>query len=346
MLVSLLLTVKSGGREAPNLERTLEAQKRLISERPLYAEGHNDLGNLLVLAGLFEEAEFAYGRAQELDPANTAAGFNLGLLFQQSGRSKEALRAFKAVMGIDPGHAWATYQAGAVLHEGGKRKEALEHYARAFALDSSLTFAKTNPHYIDNDLATEALLMSEKYTTETSTRMPRLYGEPGRIVDLMLQIEEEESEENAAGNEREPGKAPEQKQRRHPRPVERSGEVGQPVRQQRFEAHGEDEEEKSGPGRSESVQAVGGTVVGSANSRRKGKNSREKARGNARQGAVGGGGRGATVNNDRKRGGAAGSGQLQRQTPRRSRYRPATTSTGRLELELLPEEKEPERVTR
>ena len=86
---------------------------------------------------------------------------------------------------------------------------ALEHYAQALAYDPSLSFASNNPHIIDNPLFSEALIMSQRYLGKTSARVPRQYGDANRIVDLMLEGEdeeegggdEEESEDEEEGSE-------------------------------------------------------------------------------------------------------------------------------------------------
>ena len=352
ILVPLVLTPQSVGEGLPNLNKALEAQRQLVNERPYNTEVQNDLGNLLALDGKYQEAESAYGRALELDPSNTSAQFNLGLLLQQDGRPKEALEAFKAVMAADAGHAWATYQAGVVFAERGKRKDALEHYARAFALDSSLTFANTNPHIIDNHLATEALLLSKKYSGQGATRMPRLYGEPDRIVGLMLDEEEaedkggEEDEDDGEGEEdnKRSTKVEHQTRNLHPRAVEDGGEAAGQVGGSKPRAAHDDEDDP--PARRGAVQVVGGSLGGTAASANQGRQGKGRE---ARTGRRTGGqpGRTATVGRGANQGGANQGREdtVRSQSPNRSRYRPATTSSGRLEMELLPEE-DPERVTR
>ena len=180
----------------PNLGETLAAQRQLTLERPYDAAVHNDHGNLLVLAGRHEEAAGAYRRAIELAPAATLARYNLGILLQQSGRPKEALAALQGLLEIEPENARAHYQMGMLFHARKQRAKAVKHYARAFAYDPELTFAVVNPHIIDNELATEAILASRRYGEAPSSSIPRLYGEPERIADLMLGPLESAAEES------------------------------------------------------------------------------------------------------------------------------------------------------
>ncbi len=194
---------------APNLTKALAAQQQQVAERPYDAEVHNDHGNLLVLAGRHEEAGEAYRRAIELAPGAALARYNLGVLLQQTGRSKEALAEFQNLLEIDARHARAHYQLGMLFHDRKQRTRAVEHYAQAFAYDPELTFASNNPHIIDNELATEALLVAQRYGDAPSSNMPRLYGEPERIVDLML-AEAEAAEAADMDPESEDYEAPEE----------------------------------------------------------------------------------------------------------------------------------------
>ena len=156
---------------------------------------HNDLGNLLLLAERVEEAESAYRRAVELAPSDPSVRFNLALLLQQEGRADEAQDELSRLIEIEPDFAWAHYQLGILKAEDRQRRDAIEHYAKAFALDPSLTFERNNPHIIDNELATEALLMAGRFNNSAAAKVPRSYGEGARIRELMLQdmVEEEEN---------------------------------------------------------------------------------------------------------------------------------------------------------
>ncbi|MCG8462106.1 MAG: tetratricopeptide repeat protein [Holophagales bacterium] len=193
----------------PNLDKALAAQYQVVSDRPTDAVAHNDLGNLLLLADRMEEADSAYRRAKELDPSNTDVRFNLALLLHQGGSVEEAQEELLELVEVDPGHAWARYQLGVVTFELGSRKAALEAFAHAFALDPTLTFARNNPHVLDNELATEALLLSSRYRESPSTKIPRRYGDAERIADLMLGPDEESEAAEASEVEPQEGESTE-----------------------------------------------------------------------------------------------------------------------------------------
>lgn len=186
----------------PNLSKALEAQRRLVAERPQDAAVHNDLGSLLLLAERTEEAEAAYRRAIELDPDKVSALFNLAQLLQQRNERREALRLYHRVVELQPNHAWAHYQIGA-LHEGwGQESRAIEHYARAFALDSQLAFKEVNPHIVENTLLTQAMLRAYDEAPAPS-QAPRYFEERDRIVNLLVPLPQTEAQQEQAAEQAE-----------------------------------------------------------------------------------------------------------------------------------------------
>lgn len=170
-----------------NLDRAIEVQRALVAERPADSTAENDLGNLLVLADEMEGAEQAYRRAIELDPENASAHFNLALLLQQQGERKEALKQFKRTLELDPRHAWAQYQIGTIHHAQGSDSAAKKAYAKALALDPQLGNPKVNPHLIDNDLATSAMLYAYHHYRE-ELLPAKEFEEPARIAGVLIDL--------------------------------------------------------------------------------------------------------------------------------------------------------------
>ncbi|MEM6793820.1 MAG: tetratricopeptide repeat protein [Acidobacteriota bacterium] len=195
------------GNPPSYLDPVIDEQRQQVAERPLDPAVHNDLGNLLLLAERVDEAESSYRRAKELEPSDSSARFNLALLLQQEGRVQEAGEELTELVEIDTDFAWAHYLLGMIHADSGKRRDALEHYARAFALDPTLTFEANNPHIIDNEHATEALLMSSRFSTSTSAKVPRSYGEGARIRQLILGDIDPENPEAAVPGEPEAGRS-------------------------------------------------------------------------------------------------------------------------------------------
>lgn len=168
-----------------NLPRALAAQRALVAERPADAAAWNDLGNLLVLSGMDDQALDAYERAVELAPQSAALHFNLALLLQQRDEMRRSLQHYKRVVEIEPTNAWAHFQIGVIREARGEDSKAIERYARALALDASLAFPDVNPQVIESDLLTEAMLRGYR-PGPLRPQAPRVYQEPGRITDLLL----------------------------------------------------------------------------------------------------------------------------------------------------------------
>jgi tetratricopeptide repeat protein len=169
----------------PNIARTVEAQRRLATERPNDPAVFNDLGNVLMLASQPAEAEAAYRRAIELDPNKTTALYNLALLLQQRGELGEAMDLYSRVVKLEPRHAWAHYQIGTLQERWGHDSRAIDEYAAAFALDPQLAFPEVNPHIVDNKLVTQAMMRA--YQSDfTPPQAPRIYDDPNRIATLLV----------------------------------------------------------------------------------------------------------------------------------------------------------------
>ncbi len=201
--LALALSVSAGG--SPKLDEIIEVQQKRIAERPDDAVVHNDLANLLVAAGRLEEAEAAYDKALALAPNASAVRFNRGLLKHEQGALDEAEADYLAVVEWEP-DAWAFYQLGRVAVERGQKERAVEFYARAFALDTELALAEVNPHVIDNEHVTEALLQARHYSGSSSrSQVPRQYGEGERIAKIMLANPEPAAAEGTAEAEEDAG---------------------------------------------------------------------------------------------------------------------------------------------
>lgn len=188
MLLSLAAVAATIAPE--NLPRALEAQRKLVAERPYDAAAWNDLGNLLVLANDLDQAETAYQQAMELAPEAPALHFNLGLLHQQQGELRAATEDYRRVVELEPGNAWAHYQLGAMYEARGQSAKAIASYGRALKLDATLAFPDVNPHVIESELLTEAMLRGY-HRGLPQTGAPRVYQEPGRITALLLRTPEE-----------------------------------------------------------------------------------------------------------------------------------------------------------
>ena len=180
-----------------NLDRAIAAQRALLAERPADSKLENDLGSLLTLDDDFEGAEQAYRRAIELDDENAAAHYNLGLLLQKQGDRRAALKQFQRTIELEPRHAWARYQEGTIYAAQGRDSAAKKSYAKALALDSSLANPEVNPHLIDNELATSAMLYSYHHYRE-ELLPEKEFEEPARIARVLIDRPESDADAVAA----------------------------------------------------------------------------------------------------------------------------------------------------
>lgn len=196
--MAVVLGRDTGALETPdNLPRALAAQRSLVAAHPDDASAHNDLANLLVLAGDLEAAEQGYRRAVELAPDEPAFHYNLALLLQQRGAFNKAAEQYRRVVELTPGNAWAHYQLGVIYEVKGLSRKAIESYGRALQLDASLAFPDVNPSVIESHLLTEAMLRGYRRGLSVP-QAPRVYREPGRITSLLIQAPEEGGDETPA----------------------------------------------------------------------------------------------------------------------------------------------------
>lgn len=169
----------------PSLSQVLAEQRKHVAEHPDDPAALNDLGNLLQLAGEPAEAETAYRRALELAPDLVSARFNLALLLQRAERYREAVAEFEAVVERAPSHARAHYQIGSIYELQGDDRRAVRWYGEAFALEPRLAFPEFNPSVIENQLVEEAMLVG--YRAEAARPLAaQVYEQPSRIRQMML----------------------------------------------------------------------------------------------------------------------------------------------------------------
>jgi tetratricopeptide (TPR) repeat protein len=118
------------------------AYRKAIELDPAYAAPWANLGHLLEdRFERFEEAEAAYRKAIELDPMDTAPRAALGLLMEyRFERLEEAEAAYREAFKFDPGNALPWVRLGDLLADQPKRyDEAEAAYRKAIELDPTDT---------------------------------------------------------------------------------------------------------------------------------------------------------------------------------------------------------------
>lgn len=95
-------------------------------------------GNQLLARHQYREAATVFERALQEDSTNVSANLNLAIAVAQVGETDRAVRALKRVLSLDPSNSRAHYNLGvlALLSDRrGKEEEALEHFRAALAAD-------------------------------------------------------------------------------------------------------------------------------------------------------------------------------------------------------------------
>jgi Flp pilus assembly protein TadD len=75
--------------------------------------------------------------AATLNPADSSAHYNLGLLYQKRGDYDAASTSFRRAVEIDPGEVDAHYQLGRIAREQGNLNEAIKHFEQVVHLDAN-----------------------------------------------------------------------------------------------------------------------------------------------------------------------------------------------------------------
>jgi Flp pilus assembly protein TadD len=108
-----------------------------------------------VQTGYWKNGVTVFRHAIDVDPNNSMAHYNLGVVLSEHGRDDEAIREFFEAVRADPGNAEAHNNLGVALGSQGMHAEALTHLKRAVKLNPRNSEAQYN---LGNDL-----LRSEDY---------------------------------------------------------------------------------------------------------------------------------------------------------------------------------------
>lgn len=133
---------------------------------PHLAEGEKHLD-----AGEWIQAEAAFRRAIEVDPASAVALSKLGVALAHQRRLDEAERVFARAVDVNPRYAPAWSNLGNVYRETGRPEEALTAYERAVAVDPDYWVAHQNLGGLYKQLGrTSEAIASLRKATKLSAR--------------------------------------------------------------------------------------------------------------------------------------------------------------------------------
>jgi protein O-mannosyl-transferase len=101
---------------------------------------HNNLGNVLIAAGLVDDARRHYERAVKINPDYAEAHNNLARVLERLGQSDDAIGHYQEALSLNPDDPITCNNVGAVLLGRGRLAEAEEFFRKA---------AKINPDYAE-----------------------------------------------------------------------------------------------------------------------------------------------------------------------------------------------------
>src|SRR3569623_504780 len=105
---------------------------------PNFADGHNNLGVVLMAQGALDEAIAGYRQAIALQPNHANAHYNLGNALKEQSRMDEAIASYRKALVLTPNYAQLHSNLGDALQAQGRLDEAIASYRTALRLDSNL----------------------------------------------------------------------------------------------------------------------------------------------------------------------------------------------------------------
>lgn len=104
----------------------------------ILADMHARYGDKLIEARRIADQSDSYQNAIKANPNDSAAHFNLGVLYARQTMRDEALHEFQEVVRIEPGNAKAHQYIGLIYDDKTKFAEAIESYTKAISLEQDL----------------------------------------------------------------------------------------------------------------------------------------------------------------------------------------------------------------
>ncbi|HWP43443.1 MAG TPA: tetratricopeptide repeat protein, partial [Blastocatellia bacterium] len=128
LLRNLLGDALSAQRAREDFKRNLEA----ATLNPADSSAHYNLGLIYLQRGQREEAKASFRRAVEIDPQDTDSHYQLGRIASREGRLGEAIGHFDSVVRLDPDHSQGEVwrEIGWTYYQAGQLDDALSAFER------------------------------------------------------------------------------------------------------------------------------------------------------------------------------------------------------------------------
>ena len=120
--------------EKTSTEEAQRAYEKALELDPAMSDAHMNLGKLYHDAGMLKKCEAHYHAAIKHAPDEAAPYYNLGVLLEDLKRPREAVVFYREALKRDPAFADAHYNLGLLLESQEKKKEAFTHLRTAHRL--------------------------------------------------------------------------------------------------------------------------------------------------------------------------------------------------------------------
>lgn len=140
----ILSNLASAYRESGDVSGATDALTQAQELNPLNSHAFMQEGIILGMQNRVNEAEQAYRKAIDLDPAFTTAKVNLGSLLINIGRPEEAIEILEDAIEWNPYYPHAYYNLAAAYRAVGRQREAFDTYIKAVDLEPAFVAARIN----------------------------------------------------------------------------------------------------------------------------------------------------------------------------------------------------------
>ncbi|RXK53436.1 tetratricopeptide repeat protein [Oleiharenicola lentus] len=168
-------------RQADYWADSVALWQRVADVASASATTHQNLGNALLTAGRWQEAETELQAAARLEPDNPRAHLNLAIIAHQTGRIAEAVTLAERARVCAPRDARVLSTLGSLLDEVGRTGEGLRLLEEAVRLDPRLPEAQLNLGVL---LAKSGQLARAEVCFEQALRLRP--GDPSAVANLNL----------------------------------------------------------------------------------------------------------------------------------------------------------------
>ena len=111
-----------------------QAYRRVLEAEPAHVSARINLGRLRHAARALDDAERLYREALALDPNHPTARFNLGVVLEDRGATSEAIAEYREAARLDPRVADVHFNLARLYQQVGDEQAALRHFSRFRAL--------------------------------------------------------------------------------------------------------------------------------------------------------------------------------------------------------------------